>query len=233
MTAATTLVPQLKEIHASPETTRFKSFIAGKRGFFFRKRVFDVVVSLLFIVFILSWVFPVVALLILLDTGGPVLFLQRRVGRAGRTFTCFKFRTMQYGADGRPRISPLGNFLRRSNIDEFPQFLNVLIGNMSMVGPRPHMHADCQRFSCLVPRYKLRNFVKPGITGLAQINGCHGPAIGEESIMRRYEWDRAYIMNACLWLDIRIIRQTAVQSFVNLFRSGKPQLISPFPRNIS
>jgi putative colanic acid biosysnthesis UDP-glucose lipid carrier transferase len=200
-----------------------RSYIDDKPVFFLFKRFFDILLSTLFIVFILTWLFPIIALLIWLDSGGPVMFIQERVGRAGRTFLCFKFRTMQRDDFGRLRITPLGNFLRKSNIDEFPQFVNVLIGSMSIVGPRPHTHFDCHRFSSLVPQYKLRSFVKPGITGLAQIKGYHGPAIGEESIISRYEWDVFYIKNASFWLDIRIVHQTGVQSIANLFRLSRPE----------
>lgn len=199
-----------------------RSYIDDKPVFFLFKRFFDILLSTLFIVFILSWLFPIIALLIWLDSGGPVMFIQERVGRAGKTFLCFKFRTMQRDELGRLRITPLGNFLRKSNIDEFPQFVNVLLGSMSIVGPRPHTHFDCRRFSSLVPQYKLRSFVKPGITGLAQIKGYHGPAIGDESIISRYEWDVFYIKNASFWLDTRIVHQTAVQSVANLFRLSRP-----------
>jgi putative colanic acid biosysnthesis UDP-glucose lipid carrier transferase len=196
----------------------FRSLIDRKPIYYFFKRLFDIAISILFIVFILSWLFPLIALMIILDSGGPVLFLQERVGRAGKTFTCFKFRTMYHLPDGQLRISPLGLFLRKTNMDEFPQFLNVLLGSMSIVGPRPHMHSDCNRFSALIPRYKARSFVKPGITGLAQTKGCHGPAIGPDSIIRRYQWDTFYIRTASFWLDISIIHQTVVQSFANLLR---------------
>lgn len=198
---------------------RLRSCIDEKHWFFSCKRCADVGLSALLIVVLLSWLFPLVALLIWADTGGPVLFLQPRVGRYGRTFTCFKFRTMQHPPDGgQPHISMLGRFLRRSNIDEFPQFINVLLGTMSLVGPRPHTHADCRRFARLVSPYKLRSFVKPGITGLAQIKGYHGPAIRQECIVRRYEWDAFYVRNASFLLDIKILRRTVLQSVSNLFQ---------------
>jgi len=120
------------------------------------------------------------------------------------------------------RITVIGDFLRKSNLDEFPQFLNVLIGNMSVVGPRPHMHVDCNQFSSLVPEYKFRNMVKPGITGLAQVKGFRGPTKDFESIFHRYQFDAFYIRNANIWLDMRIVRQTAVQtlkSLVDRFKS--------------
>jgi putative colanic acid biosysnthesis UDP-glucose lipid carrier transferase len=211
---------------AGPEKPRLRGCIDKKPVFFACKRLADVVFSLLFIVFILSWVFPVVALLIWLDTGGPVLFLQERVGKGGKTFLCFKFRTMQFGADGLPRVTAFANFLRRSNIDEFPQFVNVLLGTMSLVGPRPHTHNDCRRFSALVAGYKLRNFVRPGITGLAQIKGYHGPALCLESITCRYEWDAWYVRNASLWLDLRVMQLTVFQSACNLLRLSKTRPVS-------
>ncbi len=232
MIAESTLVPSsfksAKDMKiAGPEKKpRLRACIDEKAAFFICKRVADMILSILFIVFILSWLFPIISLLIWLDTGGPVLFLQERVGRGGRTFVCFKFRTMQFGEDGIPRVTALGNFLRKSNIDEFPQFLNVLLGTMSIVGPRPHTHSDCKRFSQLVQDYKLRNFVKPGITGLAQIKGYHGPAICDERIINRYEWDAWYVRNASSWLDIRIIHLTAFQSIYNLLRMSKTQAVS-------
>lgn len=209
-----------------PAKARLRRCIDEKPVFFACKRLGDVVFSLFFIVFILSWLFPVMAMLIWLDTGGPVLFLQERVGRGGRTFLCFKFRTMQFGPDGLPRVTALGNFLRKSNIDEFPQFLNVLLGTMSIVGPRPHTHKDCRRFSALVPGYKLRNFVRPGITGLAQIKGYHGPALCEKSIISRYEWDSWYVRNASLWLDLKVMQLTVLQSTYNLLRLSKARPVS-------
>lgn len=209
-----------------PAIPRLRACIDDKPVFFMCKRLADVIFSTLFIVFILSWLFPVIALLIWLDSGGPVLFLQARVGKGGRTFLCFKFRTMQFGPDGLPRVTAFSNFLRKSNIDEFPQFVNVLLGAMSIVGPRPHTHADCRRFSRLVQDYKLRNFVKPGITGLAQIKGFHGPALCEESITSRYEYDAYYVRNASFWLDLRVIHLTVFQSVYNLLRLSKARPVS-------
>lgn len=223
MIAETTLLPSIIKISATEERIRLRSYIDDKPVFFALKRLSDIIFSALFIVFILSWLFPIIALLIWLDTNRPVLFMQNRVGRGGKTFVCFKFRTMVPGPDGRLRVTALGNFLRKSNIDEFPQFLNVLLGSMSIVGPRPHTHADCRRFSGIVDMYKFRNFVRPGITGMAQIKGYHGPAIREESIIHRYEWDIYYIRNTSFWLDISIIRHTAMQSLGNLLRLVRSQ----------
>jgi putative colanic acid biosynthesis UDP-glucose lipid carrier transferase len=154
-----------------------------------------------------------------MDSKGPVFFLQKRVGRAGRIFTCYKLRTMIVNeqADVIPalendyRITRVGKLIRRSNIDEFPQFFNILFGSMSVIGPRPHMIADCNRFSSAIPGYKFRNFVKPGITGLAQIKGFHGPAIHFETFFLRYQWDAFYVRNANFLLDLRIIRKTVFE----------------------
>ena len=114
------------------------------------------------------------------------------------------------------RITRAGKFLRQTNIDELPQFLNILSGNMSLVGPRPHMLSDCIRFSFVISSYKFRNLVKPGITGLAQTKGHIGPARDYESIMKRYYWDAVYIRKASFWLDMKIIGKTITRSFKNL-----------------
>ena len=122
-------------------------------------------------------------------------------------------------------VTSLGRFLRQSNLDELPQFFNVLAGAMSIVGPRPHMHADCNAFAELIPRYKFRNLVKPGITGLAQVKGYHGTIISQECIYKRYEWDVWYIQHAGMWLDIYIIYTTAWQRI--LFLAGDKKAINP------
>src|SRR2546421_2112989 len=193
-----------------------RTFVDNKSTFFFCKRIVDVLVSAVIILFILTWLIPLLAALIKIDSRGPVFFLQKRVGRGGKSFYCYKFRTMYKNMDSNTRqaekndrrITRIGRFLRRSNIDEFPQFINVLMGQMSLVGPRPHMHSDCNRFSNVVNGYKFRNLVKPGVTGLAQVKGYHGPAITYQSIFRRFQWDAFYVRNAGLWLDLRILRQT-------------------------
>ena len=190
--------------------------IDRKRNYFFFKRVFDGATAFLVIAGVLSWLLPVLALLIRLDSRGPVFFLQRRVGRGGKLFTCYKLRTMVVNieADQCPaaeedsRITRIGKFLRRSNLDELPQLFNVLFGAMSLVGPRPHMLSDCNKFSRVMPEYKFRNFVKPGITGLAQIEGFHGPATDFPTIFWRYQWDAFYVRNAGPLLDFRILRRT-------------------------
>jgi putative colanic acid biosynthesis UDP-glucose lipid carrier transferase len=163
--------------------------------------------------------------MIKLDSRGPVFFVQRRVGFLGRSFPCLKFRTMYVNAqantvqatDDDPRITRMGRFLRLSNLDEIPQFINVLAGHMSVVGPRPHMFQDCHTFSLAVNGYKFRTLAKPGITGLAQIKGYRGPAKTFDKIFRRYQWDAFYVRNAGLLLDLRIIYRTAMQTISFLF----------------
>jgi putative colanic acid biosynthesis UDP-glucose lipid carrier transferase len=196
-----------------------RHYVEGKPVYFACKRVFDIVISALVILLLLSWLIPLLAVLIKSSSGGPVFFLQKRVGRFGRSFTCIKFRTMivnseadrRQASENDGRITRIGNFLRKSNIDELPQFFNVLMGDMSIVGPRPHMHADCRRFSTIVPRYKFRSLVKPGITGISQIKGYHGQVVSTECIFQRYQWDVFYVRNAGFWWDMKIVGTTAVQ----------------------
>ena len=210
-----------------------RSIIDKKRDFFIIKRIFDIVISLMVSLIFLSWLFPLVAILIFLESRGPVLFVQRRVGMGGRTFRCLKFRTMVLNSDANTkqaqvndrRITRVGQFLRVSNLDEFPQFINVLVGDMSIVGPRPHMHSDCSKFSTVVNGYKFRNMVKPGITGLAQVKGYRGPTKDFASIFNRYQFDAFYVRNANFWLDIRIIKKTASQTIMALVKkiAGKSE----------
>lgn len=181
------------------------------------KRGVDLICSTLVIAGILSWLLPIIAVLIKLDSKGPVFFLQRRVGRGGKVFTCYKFRTMVVNpyADERPcaendaRITRFGKFLRTTHLDELPQFLNVIGGVMSLVGPRPYMLTDDERISVLVPGHNFRNYVKPGITGLSQIKGFHGGDMDLRTLFSRHQWEAFYVRNACLSLDFRIISHTA------------------------
>ena len=201
-----------------------RSFVASRKKFLFIKRGFDIVFSSLVIVLLMSWLIPLVALLIKLDSKGPVFFKQKRIGRHGKYFMCLKFRTMirNSEADERPandydeRITRAGRLLRKLNIDELPQFFNVLTGTMSVVGPRPHMIADCIRFSFVISSYSFRSLVRPGITGWAQVNGYHGPTSDYESIIIRYYWDAMYVRKATLLLDAKIILQTTAHGLSNL-----------------
>jgi putative colanic acid biosynthesis UDP-glucose lipid carrier transferase len=215
-------IPVDKKVQ-STEAVSHRSFIDNKRLYFILKRTIDLIVSLFVIVLVLSWVSIIIAILILIDSRGPVFFIQKRVGKTGKSFYCFKFRTMVLNNEADikraepndPRITRVGVILRRYNLDELPQFINVLIGEMSIVGPRPHMHADCFAFSQTIPGYKFRTLVKPGITGLAQSKGFHGPVADQYLIKKRFEWDAFYIRNASFELDLRIIQAT-VMGRINL-----------------
>jgi putative colanic acid biosynthesis UDP-glucose lipid carrier transferase len=196
---------------------RLQVGVEDRKGYFLLKRSFDLLVSVLVIAGILSWLLPLLALLIKLDSKGPAFFIQKRVGRNLRLFDCYKLRSMVINdlADERPvsgddgRITRLGNWLRRTHLDELPQFLNVLQGSMSIVGPRPYMPSDCLDFAGIVPDGSFRHRVKPGITGLAQAKGLHGPVIRDKRIIfQRYHWDAFYVNHADFQLDIRILRQT-------------------------
>src|SRR5882724_991958 len=216
-----------------------RDYIENRYRYLQVKGIFDVIISLLVILFIFSWLFPILFLLIRLDSKGPIFFVQKRVGFLGRSFPCLKFRTMQVNDEANtrqadeddPRVTRFGKFLRRSNLDELPQFFNVLAGHMSIVGPRPHMHKDCVDFSRVLDKYKFRNLARPGITGLAQVKGYRGPAQDFERIFKRYQWDAFYIRNANFWLDLRIIRKTSAQTiayiFVKLFAPDPVQEPAP------
>src|SRR6185437_10696315 len=142
--------------------TSLRKFLQDRRGYLLAKRLFDIALSLLVVLLVLSWLFPLLCILIRLDSRGPVFFMQRRVGYMGRSFLCLKFRTMRVNreadilqaTENDPRVTRMGRLLRDSNLDELPQFINVLIGHMSIVGPRPHMYKDCQQFSNVVETYK-------------------------------------------------------------------------------
>jgi len=210
----------VKTVSYSRGARNYRKFLHNRRHFFIAKRAFDIVFSSFVIVFLLSWLMPVIGLLIKLSSKGPIFFAQKRVGFLGKSFTCYKFRTMRVNkmADtmaarhNDKRITRVGQFLRKSNLDELPQFINVFLGHMSIVGPRPHMYADCAKFSNLIPNYKFRNLVRPGITGLAQVKGFRGPVENFDQIFHRYQFDAFYIRNINFWLDLRIIRQTVAQT---------------------
>lgn len=202
----------------------FIKSIRKKQSYFLCKDIVDKCFSLFILIVFLSWLIPIIAIAIKLTSKGPVFFIQRRVGRYGKTFKCLKFRTMQMNIEADfkqaeendKRITAVGRFLRKSNLDEIPQFLNVLMGDMSIVGPRPHMHKDCHDFTKVVPEYKVRNLVKPGITGMAQIRGFRGPTVSESCILMRYGWDAYYVKNASSSLDIKVIRVTAKQTIFQI-----------------
>jgi putative colanic acid biosynthesis UDP-glucose lipid carrier transferase len=182
------------------------------------KRIFDVVVSFLVVVFILSWLIPIISLLIFLESGGPVFFIQLRTGKNNRSFRCFKFRSMQLNNNANiqqaspmdARVTRVGRFLRRTSLDEMPQFLNVLRGDMSIAGPRPHMLKHTDEYSKLIGQYMVRQFVKPGITGWAQVNGFRGETKNVLQMQRRVEHDLWYLENWNLFLDIKIFFMTII-----------------------
>ncbi len=183
-----------------------------------KKRAFDVVFSSAVILFIFSWLLPLLSLIIKLNSKGPVFFVQQRTGINNKTFNCIKFRTMKVNqeADTKQavkndnRITSIGNFLRKYNIDELPQFFNVLVGNMSVVGPRPHMLKHTEQYSALIEYYKVRHFVKPGITGWAQVNGYRGLTDELWKMQKRVEYDMEYLENWNFLWDIKIIVMTLI-----------------------
>jgi putative colanic acid biosynthesis UDP-glucose lipid carrier transferase len=186
-----------------------------------KKRALDLVVSLFVTVFILSWLIPLIGILILLESGRPIFFKQLRTGKDKKPFYCWKFRSMKTNKDADlrqaskddNRITALGKFLRKSSLDEFPQFINVLRGEMSLVGPRPHMLKHTSDYSKVVNDYMVRQFIKPGITGWAQINGYRGEISNPEQIRMRVNKDLWYLENWTLWLDIRILFLTIYYIF--------------------
>jgi Undecaprenyl-phosphate glucose phosphotransferase len=181
-----------------------------------KKRAFDIIFSIFVIVFILSWLIPILALLIKLDSKGPVFFIQLRSGKNNQPFRCIKFRSLKINdeADSKQvsrddnRITRLGRFLRKSNIDELPQFINIFLGDMSVVGPRPHMLKHTEDFSEVYKEYMIRHFVKPGLTGWAQVHGFRGEIKDNGFLKKRVEFDIWYMENWSLVLDVRIILMT-------------------------
>lgn len=183
------------------------------------KRIFDIIFSVLVLVGVGIWLFPILALLIKIDSKGPVFFIQKRYGFHDNVFNCFKFRTMYVNVDSAAkttaendrRITKIGKILRKSSLDEMPQFFNVLLGDMSVVGPRPHMILVDNLYKPKIRRYALRSLVKPGITGLAQVNGLRGDKGNMDLEMkRRVLADSFYVKNWSFMLDLVIIFKTLV-----------------------
>ena len=188
----------------------------------FVKRLFDIFVSIVALLFI-ALLLPFVAIGIEVQSPGPLLFRQRRTGMDGKDFWCLKFRSMHVNADSDskqatkddPRKFPFGNLMRKTNIDELPQFWNVLRGDMSIVGPRPHMLAHTEQYSALIGKYMVRHFVKPGITGWAQVTGFRGETSELWQMEGRVERDIYYIQHWSIWLDLRIVWMTVKNVFKN------------------
>lgn len=184
------------------------------------KRIFDLLFSIFVLLCIFSWLFPIIALVIKLESKGPVIFRQLRSGKNNVSFWCYKFRSMCINHDSHhrqasrndERITKLGNFLRKTSLDEFPQFINVLRGEMSVVGPRPHMIKHTEQYRYTIDNYMLRHSLKPGITGWAQINGYRGETRELEAMQKRIHHDIWYLQNWSVFLDIKIIVLTTVQA---------------------
>ncbi len=186
------------------------------------KRVFDVLFSSLVIVSVLSWLTPLIYILLKFDSKGPLFFKQKRHGVNRSTFWCYKFRSMTQSkysdtlmaTKNDMRITRLGKILRKTSIDELPQFFNVLKGDMSVVGPRPHMEVHTAQYETSVDKYLVRHFLKPGITGLAQIKGYRGEIIEKSDIVNRVRFDIFYMEKWSLQLDFKIIYYTVVNAII-------------------
>jgi putative colanic acid biosynthesis UDP-glucose lipid carrier transferase len=182
----------------------------------FIKRGFDILLSLIIIVGILSWLTPLLGLIIKLESKGPIFFKQRRNGLDYQEFYCYKFRSMRPNPMAHlhqvqkndPRVTKIGKIIRKTSIDELPQFINVLKGEMSVVGPRPHMVSHTHMYAERIDKFMVRHFVKPGITGLAQVSGYRGEVEDENHIINRVKYDIFYLENWSLFLDLKIVFQT-------------------------
>jgi len=203
------------------------------------KRLMDISFSMVFILLIMSWLLPIVALLIKLTSKGPVFFIQKRTGFKGIAFDCFKFRTMyindeadtKQASSGDKRITPIGKFLRLTHIDETPQFFNVMLGDMSIIGPRPHMLYHTRYYSQRIPYYNLRHEVQPGMTGMAQIKGYVGEINMERELRKRVQWDIYYMKNQSILLDLKILLSTGgcvLSKMLKVFSSKKN--LNPVPK---
>ena len=194
-----------------PLTNPFNAFV---------KRIMDIVGSLIGII-ITSPLLIIVAILVKCTSRGPIIFKQERVGLHNRNFNMYKFRTMKLQAASEeekawtikddPRVTKVGRFLRRTSIDELPQLFNILVGRMSLVGPRPERPLFVEKFKEEIPRYMVKHQVRPGLTGWAQINGYRG----DTSIRKRIEYDIYYIENWTLGFDIKICFLTIFKGFIN------------------
>ncbi len=182
------------------------------------KRTFDILLSVVLIIGILSWLFPLLAILIKLDSGGPVFFLQKRNRHAGKLFTCIKFRTMVINDEADvlaaivndKRVTRIGKFLRLYHLDELPQLFNVLLGDMSMIGPRPNMVHENLYYESMLDAYDQRHAIKPGITGLAQSYGYFGSHHEIDHVKKRIDLDICYIQQWTLLIDIQILFRTVL-----------------------
>ena len=182
----------------------------------FIKRSFDIILSIIVIVGVLSWLTPILAIFIKLESRGPVFFKQRRNGLDYKEFYCYKFRSMRPNPEAHlyqirkndPRVTRVGKIIRKTSIDELPQFINVLKGEVSVVGPRPHMVSHTHMYAKRIDKFMVRHFIKPGITGLAQVSGYRGEVEDDNHIINRVKYDIFYLENWSLFLDIKIVFQT-------------------------
>ncbi|ROR07719.1 putative colanic acid biosynthesis UDP-glucose lipid carrier transferase [Erwinia sp. JUb26] len=215
------LQSRTEEINGVPVVPLFDTPLNGINMVF--KRLEDIIVSSIILLFI-SVPLLVIACAVKLSSPGPVIFRQIRYGMDGKPIMVWKFRTMSVMENGAkvtqakqndPRVTKLGKFLRNTSLDELPQFFNVLFGQMSVVGPRPHAVAHNEQYRSLIEGYMLRHKVKPGITGLAQINGFRGETDTLDKMQKRVDFDLIYIRGWSIWLDLKIIFLTFFKGFVN------------------
>ena len=186
------------------------------------KRGFDILFSLTIIIFLLSWLMPLLAFLIQTESSGPLFFKQKRNGLNYKEFNCYKFRSMRLNeiadleqvSKNDIRITKIGRFIRKTSIDELPQFFNVLLGDMSVVGPRPHMVSHTEMYAKSIDKFMVRHFIKPGITGLAQTNGYRGEVETNDDITNRVKYDIFYVENWSLLIDVKIV----ISTIVNIIR---------------
>ena len=186
----------------------------------FIKRSFDIFFSILVIIGILSWLTPLIGFLIKIESKGPVFFKQKRNGLDYKEFYCYKFRSMKPNPEahlhqirkGDPRVTRIGKFIRKTSIDELPQFINVLKGDMSVVGPRPHMVSHTHMYAEKIDKFMVRHFIKPGITGLAQVSGFRGEVEDDDFIKNRVKYDIYYLENWSILMDIRIVLKTVLDA---------------------
>ncbi|MGJ8761482.1 MAG: exopolysaccharide biosynthesis polyprenyl glycosylphosphotransferase [Polaribacter sp.] len=186
------------------------------------KRVFDLLFSSVVCLLILSWMLPILWVVIKLDSKGTFFFKQKRDGLDGKQFYCYKLRSMKINSNADKvsackndkRVTKVGAFLRKTSLDELPQFFNVFVGDMSIVGPRPHINVQTKKYTNEVENYLIRNSIKPGITGLAQVSGYRGEVIKKSDIDNRVRLDIFYIENWSFFLDIKIIAQTCFNFFI-------------------
>jgi putative colanic acid biosynthesis UDP-glucose lipid carrier transferase len=188
----------------------------------FVKRIFDVIFSLIVIIGVLSWLTPILGLIIKMESKGPIFFKQKRNGLDYKEFYCYKFRSMRPNPEAHlyqikkndPRVTRIGKIIRKTSIDELPQFINVLKGNMSVVGPRPHMVSHTHMYAEKIDKFMVRHFIKPGITGLAQVSGFRGEVEDDNFIINRVKYDIFYLENWSLLMDLKIVVKTVYNALI-------------------